>query len=147
MIKKGVNIMKTKKIFKIFTIITMLMLAIFTTGCESQQEKYTKACNEMALYERQALEENFTKASKAEKTNNKKIMLETAEEMFKNFETYEKTMREKLENLQKIAKGNPELEKDVRLKWEEFNIRMNSIVQLKTELKNELETEREKMKK
>ena len=72
---------------------------------------------------------------------------ETAEEMFKNFETYEKTMKEKLENLQKIAKGNPELEKDVRLKWEEFNIRMNSIVQLKTELKNELETEREKMKK
>ena len=43
--------MKTKKIFKIFTIITMLMLAIFTTGCESQQEKYTKASNELAEYE------------------------------------------------------------------------------------------------
>ena len=35
--------MKIKHIFKIFTIMMMLALTIFTTGCESQKEKYTKA--------------------------------------------------------------------------------------------------------
>lgn len=37
-----------KKIFKTTAIIMMLIMAIFTTGCESQKDKYTKLENEGA---------------------------------------------------------------------------------------------------
>ena len=39
----------------------------------------------------------------------------------KTIDEYDKNVKERLENLQKIAKGDPELEKDVRNKWNEFN--------------------------
>ena len=45
-------------------------------------------------------------------------------------------MKEKLENLQKIAKGNPELEKDVRLKWDEFNQANNNAAITKSNMEN-----------
>ena len=127
--------MKTKHIFKIFTIITMLMLAIFTTGCESQQEKYIKASNEIATFKKEWYQNSEAKADKimAKKTNNN---AETIEKCKKYLKQYEKTMKEKLENLQKIAKGNPELEKDVRLKWDEFNQANNNLAITKTNMEN-----------
>ena len=127
--------MKTKHIFKIFTIITMLMLAIFTTGCESQQEKYIKASNEIATFKKEWYQNSEAKADKimAIKTNNNAEKIEKCKKYLKQ---YEKTMKEKLENLQKIAKGNPELEKDVRLKWDEFNQANNNLAITKTNMEN-----------
>ena len=121
--------MKTKNIFKLFTIIMMLMLTIFTTGCESQQEKYTKASNELAAFEKERAEYFFNSKNRFDEISNSKTSetkkieqgLKLCEEMMKNIEEYEKGLKEKLENLQKIAKGNAELEKDIRLKWEDYN--------------------------
>ena len=134
--------MKTKKIFKIFTIITMLMLAIFTTGCESQQDKYIKASNELGNYQKQFLETTLNKLDNAKKINN----LEVVEDVIKSLDTYQKTTKEKLENLQKIAKGNSELEKDIRLKWQEFNQKEKEFVIIKNNLTEELNIEKEKLK-
>ena len=134
--------MKTKHIFKIFTIITMLMLAIFTTGCESQQEKYIKASNEIATFKKEWYQNSEAKADKimAIKTNNNAEKIEKCKKYLKQYDEdckqYEKTMKEKLENLQKIAKGNPELEKDVRLKWDEFNQANNNSAITKTNMEN-----------
>ena len=134
--------MKTKHIFKIFTIIMMLMLAIFTTGCESQQEKYTKASNELATYEKEKGEYFFNAINKIDeimkdKTNGTKQLKELAKlykEVKNNINEYEKITKEKLENLQKIAKGNPELEKDVHIKWEENNKKTKAIIIYKKQL-------------
>ena len=136
--------MKTKHIFKIFTIITMLMLAIFTTGCESQQDKYIKASNELANYEKEQTKIAYDKLNKAKeniyKTKNKnekiKIFNETWKEVEKDIDNLEKNTKEKLENLQKIAKGNPELEKDVLLKWEDFNKKSKNRMAMNNKLKN-----------
>ena len=121
--------MKTKHIFKIFTIIMILMLAIFTTGCESQQEKYTKASNELAAFEKEKAEYFFNSKnkfdeilnSKTSETNKIEQCIKLLGELHKDIDMYEKESKEKLENLQKIAKGNAELEKDIRLKWEDYN--------------------------
>ncbi|MBR1721767.1 MAG: hypothetical protein IJ727_04685 [Treponema sp.] len=124
--------MKMKHIFKLFTIVMMLMLAIFTTGCESQQEKYTKASNELATYEIKWFE-NFKaeharinakldKLKEEGKTGPDPKLLDEMQDVFhKTIDEYDKNVKERLENLQKIAKGDPELEKDVRNKWNEFN--------------------------
>ncbi|MBR1721768.1 MAG: hypothetical protein IJ727_04690 [Treponema sp.] len=138
--------MKTKKIFKIFTIITMLMLAIFTTGCESQQDKYIKASNELGSYQKQFLETTLNKLDNAKKLNNLEEQIKIVEDTIKSLDTYQKTTKEKLENLQKIAKGNSELEKDVRLKWEEFNQKEKEFVIIKNNLTEELNIEKEKLK-
>ena len=136
--------MKTKNIFKLFTIIMMLMLAIFTTGCESQQEKYTKASNELATYEKEQTKLFYEKLDKMDnkiaqtknKTEKIKILNEMWKEATKDVDNFEKNTKEKLENLQKIAKGDPELEKDVRLKWEEFNKKSKNRVMMKNKLDN-----------
>lgn len=136
--------MKTKHIFKLFTIITMLMLAIFTTGCESQQEKYTKASNELATYEKEQTKLFYEKLNKMDnkiaqtknKTEKVKIINEMCKDAFKDIDNLEKNTKERLENLQKIAKGDTELEKDVRLKWEEFNKKSKNRVMMKNKLDN-----------
>ena len=136
--------MKTKNIFKLFTIIMMLMLAIFTTGCESQQEKYTKASNELATYEKEQTKLFYEKLNKMDnkiaqtknKTEKVKIINEMCKDAFKDVENFEKNTKERLENLQKIAKGDTELEKDVRLKWEEFNKKSKNRVMMKNKLDN-----------
>ncbi len=127
--------MKTKSIFKIFTIIMMLMLSIFTTGCESQQEKYTKACNDIATYQREFAQKIVDKVNKYDsEVKNKESLEKMVKEINELFDTYEKTLNDKMENLQKIAKGNPELEKDVRIKWDEFNKKRNEILKFKIEV-------------
>ena len=136
--------MKTKHIFKIFTIIMMLMLAIFTTGCESQQEKYTKASNELATYEKEQTKLFYEKLNKMDnkiaqtKNRNEKVKIinELYKDVTEDVENLEKNTKEKLENLQKIAKGNPELEKDIRLKWEEYNMKSKNRVAIKNKLDN-----------
>lgn len=139
-IVKGVNTMKTKHIFKIFTIIIMVMLAIFTTGCESQQEKYTKASNELADYERKYAEDIGVKLDKIneewKKSNDVKKFDELGDLAIRSIDEFEKNKKEKLENLQKIAKGDPELEKDVRIKWDEFNKKRNEALVTKDFIKN-----------
>ena len=138
--------MKTKKIFKIFTIITMLMLAIFTTGCESQQDKYIKASNELGKYQTQWLKEFLSEVDKGKKSKDLKTEVEIAEKLINSFDTYQKTTKEKLENLQKIAKGNPELEKDILSKWAEFNEKEKQVIIIKNNLIEELNMKKEELK-
>ena len=126
--------MKTKKIFKIFTIITMLMLAIFTTGCESQQEKYTRACNDLASYETKFAEEIFSYKDVLQKNDNEKEKIEVSKKIIEKANKYEKDTREKIENIQKIARGNPELEKDARLKAESTNQKIKAVLIAKNKL-------------
>ena len=127
--------MKTKKIFKIFTVITMLMLAIFTTGCESQQEKYTRACNDLASYETKFGEEIFKLANIGESSNmSEKEKVELGKKILEKANKYEKDTREKIENIQKIARGNPELEKDAHLKAESTNQKIKAVLIAKNKL-------------
>ena len=130
--------MKTKKIFKIFTIITMLMLAIFTTGCESQQEKYSKASNDLIVYVAKTKEELnaiTNKIEKNEKNTNQKEGIEPTKEYIRKADEFEKNLKEKVENLQKIAKGNPQLENDIRLKIKSINQEMFFLRKLNASLK------------
>ena len=106
--------MKTKHIFKIFTIIIMVMLAIFTTGCESQQEKYTKASNELADYERKYAENISVKLDKIneewKKSNDVKKFDELGDLAIRSIDEFAKKKKEKLENLQNLGTGNTERE-------------------------------------
>lgn len=154
--------MKTKKIFKIFTIITMLMLAIFTTGCESQQEKYTKASNELAEYEVKFMEnlkaksdKNIKELEELQKSNIDKTLAERhgaelldkqVDIMDKSFDEYLKNVKERLENLQKIAKGNPELEKDVQNKWNKYNKDRKDFSATKMLMRDKIEEIKQEMK-
>ena len=49
---------------------------------------------------------------------------------------YEKNIDEKMENLQKIAKGNSELETDVRQKFKLYNEKKMKAAIMKAEFKN-----------
>ena len=119
--------MKIKHIFKIFTIMMMLALTIFTTGCESQKEKYTKASYDLLNYDREfAKEDNFIWGEFAKNKISKEEKIKLAEKNIKMLENYEKDTKEKLEKMEKIAKGNPELEYDVRLKKEDIDRKVKS---------------------
>ena len=119
--------MKIKHIFKIFTIMMMLALTIFTTGCESQKEKYTKASYDLLNYDREfAKENNFIWTEFAKNKISKEEKIKLAEKNIKMLENYEKDTKEKLEKMEKIAKGNPELEYDVRLKKEDIDRKVKS---------------------
>lgn len=136
--------MKTKHIFKILTIVMMLVLTIFITGCESQQEKYTKASNELANYDRQTLQNVMNIINEHEKTLNtskndterRQLLLNQMNEFEKLINEYEKNIDEKMENLQKIAKGNSELETDVRQKFKLYNEKKMKAAIMKAEFKN-----------
>lgn len=111
--------MKIKHIFKIFTIMMMLALTVFTAGCESQQEKqekYTKACIELEENHKKINKDYFEMVDKLTVTKDKEKRIEIIKKQIEAYEKYEKNTNEKLEKMQKTATGNPELEKDIREK-------------------------------
>ncbi|MBR1661127.1 MAG: hypothetical protein IJ694_02500 [Acidaminococcaceae bacterium] len=134
--------MKAKHIFKIFTIMMMLVLTIFTTGCESQKEKYTKASYDYINYYEKVDEEIKVLWDKIaineERKQNVKETIELCEKAVKICENYEKDTKEKLEKMEKIAKGNPELERDVRLKRKENDKRVKGAKGLKAMFESDM---------
>lgn len=132
--------MKTKHIFKTITIIMMLVLTVFTTGCESQQEKYTRVSNELDAYKIKTVQNIKATLDKLElegrKSNDTKKLDEMVDFVIGTLDEAEKHEKECLENLQKIAKGDPELEKDVRKKWDEFNKKRQQLPAFKEFYKN-----------
>lgn len=100
-----------KNIFKIIAVITTLLIATFTFGCsspvETQQSKYEK------------LEKQYIQICQklTNETINKKRKANTDKEIIQlNKELYEKVVKETksvLNEMNKVAKGNPELEKKV----------------------------------
>ena len=109
-----------KKAFKIITILTMLLLTVFASGCDkSQEEKYTEARNEFV-----ALQEQFTKdfykiANKPKPTKQERA--KNDEEYFNLINNFEKEADKKLQNMAEIAKGKLELTKDLEKLKEEYH--------------------------
>ena len=67
--------------------------------------------------------------------------------MGKSFDEYLKNVKERLENLQKIAKGNPELEKDVQNKWNKYNKDRKDFSATKMLMHDKIEEIKQEMKK
>lgn len=133
--------MKIKHIFKIFTIMMMLALTIFTTGCESQQEKqekYTKACIELEEYHKKVDKDYFKLVDKLIVTKDKEKRVELLKQEVELCKNYEKYINNTLEKMQKIATGNPELEKDIREKRIEYHKAIQSMNRLKGKLQKGL---------
>ena len=86
--------MKIKHIFKIFTIMMMLVLTIFTSGCESQQEKYTKASYDLLNYDKAfAKENNFIWTEFAKNKISKEEKIKLAEKNIKCLKTTKKIQK------------------------------------------------------
>jgi len=88
------------KLLKTITIVTMLLLTIFTAGCESQQEKFDKA--EQKLINRNQVTINIVAT-----------VPNTDAGMQKMIDAYRVAIKDvdpMITELEKIAKGNKELE-------------------------------------
>lgn len=134
--------MKTKHIFKILTIMMMLVLTVFTTGCESQAEKYDKASDEITTYVTQTYKELDEMSNKIAHGDDKRLSIETRKEIAKlpekyieKADNYEKNIKIKLRNLREIAKGDAGLERDAQLKIEEINRITNKITYMSSAFK------------
>ena len=133
--------MKIKHIFKIFTIMMMLALTIFTTGCESQQdkqEKYTKACIELEEYHKKVNKDYYKLVDKLIVTKDKEKRIELIKQQIEICKNYEKDINNTLEKMQKMATGNPELEKDIREKRIEYHKTLKNINKTKEDLQKGL---------
>ena len=101
-----------KNIFKIIAVITTLLIATFTFGCsnpvETQQSKYEKLHKQYAEFVQKIGDETIAKKQKA-KTDKEVIQL-TKEFIEKWVEKGEPMVNE----LEKIAKGNKELEENAK---------------------------------
>ena len=101
-----------KNIFKIIAVITTLLIATFTFGCsnpaETQQSKYEKLQKQYTEFVQKIANETIAKKQKA-KTNKEVIQL-TKEFIEKWVEKGEPMVNE----LEKIAKGNKELEENAK---------------------------------
>lgn len=100
-----------KKIFKTTAIIMMLIMAIFTTGCESQRDKYTKLANEEA---RIGMEIANNAANRKYKSQ---------QEGFREFVIRVEPI---INEMEKVAKGDKELEnlaKEERAEIERMKIK------------------------
>ena len=111
--------MKTNKIYKVITIIMILVISIFTFGCgETQEEKYSK------------LEKKYTitfsaNAEKIGKLDNEKL---TPKQMWiKMEEIIDNTKKETepiLKEMEKTAKGNEKLEKKTKFYKKRYDYTM-----------------------
>ena len=98
--------MKTNKIYKLFTILLILVVTMFSFGCgKSQEEQFTNIYDETAkMYDefgntiRKIENDNIDV-----KTMHKKVKKEVYE--------YDEKFKKQLEKLEKLAKGNAKLEK------------------------------------
>ena len=98
--------MKTNKIYKLFTILLILVVTMFSFGCgKSQEEQFTSIYDETAkMYDefgntiRKIENDNIDV-----KTMHKKVKKEVYE--------YDEKFKKQLEKLEKLAKGNAKLEK------------------------------------
>ena len=107
-----------KNIFKIIAIITTLLIATFTFGCsnpvETQQSKYEKLQKQYTEFVQKIANETIAKKQKA-KTDKEVIQL-TKEFIEKWVEKGEPMVNE----LEKIAKGNKELEENAKAERKEL---------------------------
>ena len=98
--------MKTNKIYKLFTIMLIIVITMFSFGCgKSQEEQFNNIYDETAkMYDnfgntiRKIESENID-----QKTMHKKVKKEVYE--------YDEKFKKQLEKLEKLAKGNAKLEK------------------------------------
>ena len=107
-----------KNIFKIIAVITTLLIATFTFGCsspaETQQSKYEKLQKQYTEFVQKIANETIAKKQKA-KTDKEVIQL-TKEFIEKWVEKGEPMVNE----LEKIAKGNKELEENAKAERKEL---------------------------
>lgn len=94
------------KLLKTITIVTMLLLTIFTAGCESQQEKFDKAEQKLINKEQVAIN-----AINLNVRNN-----EHPQKNINIIRTSIKDMEPMVIELEKIAKGDKELEKRAEMR-------------------------------
>ena len=108
-----------KKAFKIITILTMLLLTVFASGCgKSQEEKYTEARNEFVTLQEQFTNDFYKIANKPKPTKQERA--KNDEEYFNLINNFEKEADKKLQNMAEIAKGKLELTKDLTQLKQEY---------------------------
>ena len=108
-----------KKVLKIVTILSMLLLTVFAGGCgKSQEEKYTEARNEFVALETQYNKEYEVFSNKITKNTSEIEFIEGSNAIVEKFE---KESKKKLETLTELAKGKLELTKDLEKLKEEYH--------------------------
>ena len=99
-----------KKIFKTTAIIMMLIMAIFTTGCESQRDKYTKLANEGARIGMEVANNAVNRKYKSQQEGFRELVIR---------------LEPIINEMEKVAKGDKELEnlaKEERAELERMKI-------------------------
>lgn len=98
--------MKTNKIYKLFTILLILVITMFSFGCEkSQEEQFTSIYNETAK-----MYDDF--GNTIRKIENENIdVLTMHKKVKKEVNEYDEKFNKQLEKLEKLSKGNAKLEK------------------------------------
>ena len=98
--------MKTNKIYKLFTILLILVVTMFSFGCgKSQEEQYKETLSETVAM----IDDLNNTIAKIENENiDAKIMHKKVK---KEFYRYDEKINKQLDKLEKITKGNAKLEK------------------------------------
>ena len=100
-----------KKIFKTTAIIMMLVIAIFTTGCESQRDKYTQLANEEARIGMEIANNAANRKYKSQQEGFRELAIR---------------LEPIINEMEKVAKGDKELEnlaKEERAELEKIKIK------------------------
>ena len=131
---------KMKKVAKI----VLFALLFVLVGCSQSQQlrrKEVRAERELEELQKSNIDKTLAERHGAE------LLDKQVDIMGKSFDEYLKNVKERLENLQKIAKGNPELEKDVQNKWNKYNKDRKDFSATKMLMHDKIEEIKQEMKK